>query len=110
MDKEILKKAKATNSPAELKDIVKKLGISLNDDEAKHYFDVMHSDAKLSAQELAMVSGGGCGKERKKINRRYEEKCGSWKLNENAGYAVADRSYLECCAFCKYKDGDYCNK
>ena len=110
MDKELIKKAKATNSPAELKDFANKLGISLNDDEAKHYFDVMHSDAKLSAQELATVSGGGCKKERMKIKDIFEHICSDWKWNPNISHGITDPDKLSSCAFCTHRNGTYCDK
>lgn len=58
---EMLKQAKAANTPEELMSIAKENGMALTAEEAKAYYEKLNKVGELSDDELDNVSGGGCG-------------------------------------------------
>ena len=61
MDQELLKKAKAVETPEALLAFAKENGTDLTEESAKAYFDLLHQEAgEVSDEELDNVSGGGC--------------------------------------------------
>lgn len=60
LSKELLEKAKAANSAAELKQMAKAENIELTAEEAERYFADLHKTGELDDNELDNVSGG-CG-------------------------------------------------
>lgn len=61
MEKELIAKAKETNTVEELMTLAKENGIRLTEEEAKTYFAKLHpATGELSDDELDNVAGGGC--------------------------------------------------
>ena len=61
MEKELIAKAKETNTVEELMALAKENGIRLTEEEAKTYFAKLHpATGELSDDELDNVAGGGC--------------------------------------------------
>lgn len=60
MNKEILEKAKAANSPEELFALAKAEGIEISPEQAEKYFKMLRDGGELSEDELANATGGGC--------------------------------------------------
>lgn len=65
---EQMKKARMAKSPEELMSLAKLNGIDLSTDEAKKHYDSLHYTGAISDDELANVSGGGCGIPNPKAN------------------------------------------
>lgn len=59
--KELLEKARQTNSPEELLALAKENNYPMSEEEAKDYFEKLHKSGELSDDELDNVAGGGCG-------------------------------------------------
>ena len=60
---EQITKAKAAKSAEELLALAKAEGVAITGEEAAKYFADLHKEGELSDDELAGVSGGGCGED-----------------------------------------------
>lgn len=58
---ELVEKAKQTKSAGELAALAKENGVEMTVEEAKAYYEKLHSTGELADDELDNVSGGGCG-------------------------------------------------
>ena len=56
---ELIAAAKATKSAEELLELAKANNVEITEEEAKTYFDQLHTNAELSDDELEAVAGGG---------------------------------------------------
>lgn len=61
LTKEMMEKAKAAKSAAELLELAKAEGIEMTAEEAEMRFAELNKKGELSDEELDNVSGGGCG-------------------------------------------------
>jgi hypothetical protein len=57
---ELIAKAKAAKSAEELMALASENNIVLTEDEAKTYFEQLHTNGAISDDELELVAGGGC--------------------------------------------------
>ncbi len=81
MNSELIKKAKAANSPEELLELARENGLEeLTLENAKAYFDILKQSGELSDDELSNAAGGGCAirKNGKKMVS-YLNDCGHWR-------------------------------
>ena len=61
---ELIAKAKAAKNAAELFELAKAAGVELTEEEAKAYFDQLHTGGALDDDDLDAVAGGSsCGQE-----------------------------------------------
>lgn len=56
---ELIAKAKAAKSPEELFELAKENNVEITEEEAKTYFEQLHTNAAVSDDELEAVAGGG---------------------------------------------------
>lgn len=99
--KEIIAKAKETNSVGELMDLAKENGTELTEKEAKNYFDQLHpKTGELSDDELDNVAGGGCYSKDGYLKTTIGYGCKYFEKSETIGGIKGT-----CCA-CKWWDQD----
>ena len=58
MNREFIEKAQAAKSPEELAALARENNIELTEEQAKEYYDRLHSGSELVDDELDMVAGG----------------------------------------------------
>ena len=58
---ELIAQVKAAKSAEELMALAKENNVELSEDEAKTYYEQLHTNGAVSDDELEMVAGGGCG-------------------------------------------------
>ena len=69
MNRELIAKAKATESPEELMALAKENDIELTEENAKAYFEQLNPPTgELSDDELDNIAGGGCNSEDRNLN------------------------------------------
>ena len=69
MNRELIAKAKATESPEELMALAKENDIELTEENAKAYFEQLNPPTgELSDAELDNIAGGGCNSEDRHLN------------------------------------------
>jgi len=99
--KEIIAKAKETNSVGELMDLAKENGTELSEEEAKNYFDQLHpKTGELSDDELDNVAGGGCYSKDGYLKTTIGYGCEYFEKSQKKGEVGIKGT---CCA-CKYWD------
>ena len=101
MNQELITKAKAAKSVAELLDIAKENGIELTEEDAKEYFAKLNpTKGELSDDELDDVSGGGCGESKPK----YCPNCNSELRMISEGTGNFSMRFYYFCDSCGYKE------
>lgn len=115
VSKEQIEKASAAASAEELLAMAKAGGVELTEEDAKHYYDVLHAELPsqeelrtLSEEELANVSGGSQCKSGKTYSSEspYElivtagNKCSLYKNAARRAY-VAAYGYCGHCFYCE---------
>lgn len=65
MTPELLKKARMAKNAAEIMDLAKEVGMSLDLEEANGLLRYLHTEGEMSDDELDNVSGGACGMDKK---------------------------------------------
>lgn len=107
MNQELIEKAKEAKSAEELLAMAKEAGIELTEEQAEAYFAQL-GQGELGEEELAAVSGGGCGSPKESTQKSYigkyvelkNSKCSVCKMNyfrviaKDAGSTV--RYQLKC--------------
>ncbi|MBQ3507359.1 MAG: Nif11-like leader peptide family RiPP precursor [Clostridia bacterium] len=114
---EMIQKAKAVKTSAELLTLAKENGIEMTEEEAKAYFEQLNpKSGELSDDELKNVSGGGCYNKGRLVVTNFHscdqwicEKCGgtdwNWERVHDARNRVHRCGGKMCdpgCANCKY--------
>ncbi len=122
MDQELLKKAKAAETPEALLAFAKENGTDLTEESAKAYFDMLHQEAgEISDEELDNISGGcNAGDGRKIVSALIScagfvcKKCGGLKVKTALNhYCKECGKQADCtnCMYCSYEKGLWlCNK
>ena len=120
--KEQMKKASAAASAEELLAMAKADGIELTEEEAKHYYDVLHAEQPteeqlrtLSEEELANVAGGSQCVYGKTYSSDPPYKLIVTSGNSCGLYEPRFDGAQHCCPFCRFIDDDpswswYCTK
>ena len=105
MNRELIAKAKATESPEELMALAKENDIELTEENAKAYFEQLNPPTgELSDDELDNVAGGGCYTKDGRLVVSALHKCNNFSgirgIRNNDEYA-------ECCncRHCTYGKG-----
>ena len=65
MTPELLKKARMAKSAAEIMDLAKEVGMSIDLEEANGFLKQLHTEGEMADDELDNVSGGACGMNQK---------------------------------------------
>ena len=105
MNRELIAKAKATESPEELMALAKENDIELTEENAKAYFEQLNPPkGELSDAELDNIAGGGCYSKDGRLVVSALHKCNNFSgirgIRNNDEYA-------ECCncRHCSYEKG-----
>lgn len=96
---EMIEKAKSASSAEELMHMAAEEGIALTAEEAKQYFDFLHSSGALSDEELENVAGGKGNdgpKPKYKAGRRINF-CGLGGTIESSYYSDFQKAFYYMC-------------
>ena len=98
MNSELIAKAKEAKSAEELLSLAKENAIELTGEQAKEYYDRLHTTGELADDELDSVSGGGCRSVpsgARVINDPLHESCDHY---------LHDSEWIDerCCQCCQY--------
>lgn len=121
---ELLKKAKAAQTPDELIELATKNGTEMTKESANAYFELLHpKTGELSDDELLNVSGGGCHKDDGRLVVTVGHGCTGWECKSCGGKCYkTDLGIYKCracgktancnsCYWCSYEKGLWlCNK
>ena len=101
MNQELITKAKAAKSVAELLELAKASNVELSEEQAKEYFAKLNpTKGELSDDELDDVSGGGCGESKTK----YCPNCNSELRMISEGRSNFSMKFYYLCDSCGYKE------
>lgn len=110
--KEMMKKAKAAKSAAELLEMAKAEGVEMTAEEAEVRFAELNKNGELADEELDNVSGGGCDKKYSPGGAQENKKdvVHLYKVNQEVevidGLSTRNAVILELCTY--VKRGYYC--
>ncbi len=115
--KELIAKAKKTNSPEELLDLAKENGMEMTGEEAKAYFEQFHQKTgELTDDELDNVAGGGCHNSDGKLVVSAMHYCDEWRCKKDGSQCDIYGPMVYCntcgcaafchsCHYCTYEKG-----
>ena len=69
MAPELLKKARMAKNAAEIMDLAREAGMSLDLEEANGFLKELHTEGEMADDELDNVSGGVCSMDQKTMNK-----------------------------------------
>ena len=119
MEKELIARAKETETVEELLALAKENGTELTEEEAKTYFDQLHQKTgELFDEELDNVAGGACHTKDGRMVVAAGFECdnfickkdgGGWFRNRRTGsrFCRTCRTMIDCtkCRYCTYEKG-----
>jgi hypothetical protein len=113
MDQKLIQKGKEAKSAKELKEMAHNQKIELSDEQADHYYSLLHpAEGELSKSELSNVSGDVCGDDVKYKKVSERDTCSHFAqegqdIYQRAMYSGPKR-VCKCCTL--YRNGECHNQ